>query len=251
MAIIISAFPGKGKSFITKNESSLKVIDSDSSKFHWIWKDGEKTDEENPNFISDYINHIKSAASSGEYDAIFVSSHEDIRNALDKEKIDYFLLYGSHSDKDDYIQLYKDRGNSEKFIDNISSNYDKYVESMDKETFPTKIKMHANEFITVDLIKYMKEYDKNKYENINYALKDINNPNINWAMVSQNTKSFTLDQLKRVSNKIDWDLVSMYSKLPKEAYDRYPVNVDYLLKYRKRYLTNADQKKLKASKKYK
>ena len=248
--IVVSAFPGKGKSYMTKS-SVLNITDSDSSKFSWIYKNGIKTDERNPNFIPDYIDHIKSCIKSGEYDVIFVSSHEDVRRALAAAKIPYFLIYGYQSDKEDYLELYRERGNTEKFIENISSNYKKYVESMDKETFPIKIKLHAREFIDEDLVLYMLGYDQHSAENISLAGINKDNPSLNWTMISQNAKSLNIQQLQKFYNKLDWDLVSMYVKIPSEAYSRFPINKEYVLKYRKRYLSAADRKKLEATKKYK
>ena len=55
----------------------LQFADSDSSVFSWIEVNGKK--ERNPDFLSDYIEHIKSLI--GKVDYIFVSSHGDVRDA--------------------------------------------------------------------------------------------------------------------------------------------------------------------------
>lgn len=60
---VICGFPGVGKSYVTKNNTSdWKITDSDSSKFSWIVDPvtGEKT--RNPNFIKDYMSHTSGVA---------------------------------------------------------------------------------------------------------------------------------------------------------------------------------------------
>ena len=66
-AIIISAYPACGKttyfnkhSKYAKGKGTRKILDSDSSKFSWVYdEDGNKTDERDPNFPNNYIEHIK------------------------------------------------------------------------------------------------------------------------------------------------------------------------------------------------
>jgi hypothetical protein len=77
---IISAFPGVGKSVYHSKYPDI-TLDSDSSNFSWIKDDnGNNTEERNPDFPKNYIEHIKS--NIGKYKYIFVSSHKEVRNAL-------------------------------------------------------------------------------------------------------------------------------------------------------------------------
>ena len=55
--MIISAFPGVGKTYLY-NEYPKLISDSDSSKFSWL-EDGNR----NPNFVKDYVDHIEKEAS--------------------------------------------------------------------------------------------------------------------------------------------------------------------------------------------
>ena len=114
--MVIAAFPGTGKSYCVKNEAEKfdGVLDSDSSNFSWK-KDanGNNTTERNPDFPNNYIEHIKE--NIGKVDVIFVSSHKEVREALEKENIKYTLVYPNVFQKEDYIKRYKNRGNSESF----------------------------------------------------------------------------------------------------------------------------------------
>lgn len=64
--LVISAFPGCGKSHFFRENKDKEVLDSDSSKF-------DKT-----HFPQNYIEHIKS--NLGKVDIIMVSSHKEVRD---------------------------------------------------------------------------------------------------------------------------------------------------------------------------
>lgn len=99
--IIISAFPACGKSYMYNNYNGkpYSMLDSDSSKFSWIYENGIKTDKRNPNFIADYMNHIKE--NIGKVDVIFVSSHAGVRKALRENNLKYIMVYPSLDMKDE------------------------------------------------------------------------------------------------------------------------------------------------------
>lgn len=125
---IISGFPGIGKTSVFKNGfRNLSVLDSDSSKFSWIYHD-DGTKERNANFIDDYLTHIKS--NIGKVDIIFVSSHEPVRDALTKENLKWIAVYPSKKRKEEFINLYKERGNSEDFIALVSKNWETWIDDL-------------------------------------------------------------------------------------------------------------------------
>lgn len=88
---IYSVFPACGKTWLYEHQEDygLKIMDSDSSNFNWIRVDGRK--ERNPEFPENYIAHIKE--NIGKCDCIFVSSHASVREALDREGIDFTVVY--------------------------------------------------------------------------------------------------------------------------------------------------------------
>ena len=159
--IVIAAFPGTGKSFCTKNESDKfnGVLDSDSSNYSWL-KDsqGNNTTERNPDFPKNYIEHIKE--NLGKVEVIFVSSHKEVREALEREGIEYILVYPNVFQKDDYIKRYKNRGNSESFIRKVEANWDEWINDCRNEEYPTRIELpyfsvkYLNKEV-IELIKIM------------------------------------------------------------------------------------------------
>lgn len=136
---VIAGFPGVGKSVLTKNSHSI-VLDSDSSNFSWIEK-GVR----NPDFPNNYIRHIKE--NIGKADYILVSSHDNVREALEQNKINYTLVYPDAILKEEYIQRYKERGNEDGFINFISNNWEDFIKNIEEEIFPTLVKLSSRQFL--------------------------------------------------------------------------------------------------------
>lgn len=164
-AKIISAFPACGKSTYYREWSQYsrenvwrrnrngdqvytdsnpnipcgeKILDSDSSFFSWLYdENGNKTNERNPEFPQNYINHIK--AHMDEEDIIFVSSHKVVRDALKEEGIPYYLVYPRKDMKEEWMWRFKKRGNDENFIKFQDEHWNEFIEDMENETYPTKI----------------------------------------------------------------------------------------------------------------
>lgn len=179
-AKVISAFPASGKSTYYRewscysndnvwyggtrhNSNELcgdKILDSDSSQFSWIKdENGNNTDVRNPDFPSNYIQHIKDHLETE--DVIFVSSHDNVRKALEENNIDYYLVYPDKSLLDEWVYRMKNRGNNEKFINFITSNWDKFIDDIESETFPTKVKLEDGvntDAITVTVMNSIMDY---------------------------------------------------------------------------------------------
>jgi adenylate kinase family enzyme len=122
---IISAFPGTGKTTFCKNikdflSGDYTVTDSDSSKFSWIEDENGKKFR-NPEFPKNYIEHIKDCI--GKYDFILVSSHKEVRDALVKNCLFFYLVYPEVDSKEEYIKRYKDRGNAEELVNRLDENW--------------------------------------------------------------------------------------------------------------------------------
>lgn len=120
---IYSVFPACGKTWLYEHQKDygLKILDSDSSYFAWIWEcpendergmyspNARKTEKRNPSFSQNYIDHIKCKIESGKYDYIFVSSHASVREALDKEGIEFTIVYPEYSCKNEWVGRCFDR----------------------------------------------------------------------------------------------------------------------------------------------
>lgn len=129
--LVISAFPCIGKSFYTENQKNFEIVlDSDSSKFSWISLQREQqgyvysAKKRNPDFPQNYINYIKNQI--GKVDIIFVSSHSEVREALQKNNIAYYLVYPVYNMRNDFVGRSICRGNTLDFALNIKNNWDEW-----------------------------------------------------------------------------------------------------------------------------
>lgn len=163
-AIIISAFPACGKSYVTKNHNydPFRLSDSDSSKFSWIYdENGNKTSTRNPNFITDYLNHIKQE--SRYRDFVFVSTHKDVRNALINECIPFILVYPVISMKEEMLKRMKDRGSDEEFIKFQDEHFESFVDEIEEDIFPRLDNIlvalyqidQEHQYIDIEMLEYL------------------------------------------------------------------------------------------------
>lgn len=123
---VISALPACGKTHFFENNKKYSCLDSDSSKFSWILdENGVSTGKRNPDFPNNYIQHIKE--NIGKVDFIFVSSHDDVRRALEDNLITYILVIPEPSLKAEWIGRCWLRGSDENFLRLIDSQWDNWV----------------------------------------------------------------------------------------------------------------------------
>lgn len=155
-AILISAFPGMGKTYAFKSLSGkIKVLDSDSSHF-------DKND-----FPKNYIQHIKEEIPNN--DIIFISSHKEVRNALEMEGIDFDLFYPSKDRRNEFLENYVGRHSSRDFIMKIDNNWDNWIDEIETES-NKRCHLHClskkGEFIgnNAMIITYVNQLTKNENE---------------------------------------------------------------------------------------
>lgn len=144
MSIIISAFPGIGKSKLY-SENKVNYSDSDSSKFS------------KKNFPANYIKHIKRIMKKKEL--VFVSSHICVRETLVKEKIPFIYVIPSLDRKEEFLNNYKERGNTQAFIDNVDINWERWLQiSVLNNEYPVYV--CTSGYLKDNLKKIIKEYNK-------------------------------------------------------------------------------------------
>ena len=151
--IIISAFPGSGKTTFTKKFKG-RVLDLESSDFKW--KGDTDVDKVlNQDFPRNYIDTIIDAVKSEKYGAIIVSNEflnfeeskelsDMVENIIaiyplnDKETGDSRDEYYNDEIKNEFLNRYKTMGKPDSFIKFISDNWDKLISDMENSTIPTK-----------------------------------------------------------------------------------------------------------------
>lgn len=132
--IIISASPGCGKSYCTKNyQDKFYILDLDSAKYRYIKdKDGNRTDERNPDFPMNNIKSIKE--NIGNADVIFVSNITTVRKALKDNNLKVIMVYPDKALKEEFMRRYKERGNDENFIRFLSDNWERFIDEIEEDS---------------------------------------------------------------------------------------------------------------------
>ena len=159
---IYSVFPACGKTYLYEHQEDydLKILDSDSSQFSWVLTNIDENGDvfrgfrrvRNPDFPANYIKHIKE--NMGKYDYIFVSSHASVREALDREGIDFTIVYPEHSCKAEWVGrcfIRDKRGESGCGADVMYDNFDNWI----MECFETGIN---HKEIVLSPTTYLSEY---------------------------------------------------------------------------------------------
>jgi hypothetical protein len=132
--LVLSAFPGCGKSYLYNNVKDLQILDSDSSGF------------DKSHFPENYIKHIRQ--NIGKVDIILVSSHKEVRDALFQNDISFILVYPEIGSKSEYIQRYLDRKSPEKFIQLLDTNWNDWIRGMDQQPGCRRIILKPGKFLS-------------------------------------------------------------------------------------------------------
>lgn len=127
--IIIAGFSGIGKTTLSKKYKN--VIDLDASEYVYDETDILDIDierrkgeyrKQNPNWPNNYIDTIKKVLDK--YDIILVWDREDIIDEYIKNEFNFIVCYPSKNDLDNYVKRYKNRGNTDKYIEMKLKQYD-------------------------------------------------------------------------------------------------------------------------------
>ena len=138
MAIVLSVFPATGKTYAVEHGvGNYRIIDSDSSKFSWVERvdvNGNTIKVRNPDFPDNYVDHIRENLKRNDLDFIFVSSHTEVRAAMDTAGIPYQIVYPQVDCLAEWIGRMYLRGNDDKFIRFIVANWYPFMAEISPET---------------------------------------------------------------------------------------------------------------------
>jgi len=159
-SLILSGFAGIGKT--TLQQKYPNIIDLESSDFKWIYSDQslEETDKEkrkgttqrtqNPLWPLNYVKAIVEASIT--HDIVLISQDLDMRNCLKENGIEYSVCFPTKDCKEEFIQRYRNRGNNEAFISLVNSNFETWIDALDKEQ--NKILIQKGEYLEDTLLRY-------------------------------------------------------------------------------------------------
>lgn len=255
MGIIISAFPGMGKVYARINSNKYNIIDINVKDFKYkIVKEKEKVGKnfvthtkiiEDKEFPKNYIEAVKKAAESDEIDFAYVSSNSEMRELFAKEKINYILVTPKRQIKKLMLTQYKSRGNSDKFINGMDVNWNKYMNSIMNETFPYQIKFDIDdecneEFLDCIKAKYESMIEKTQQEASRSNMdQNMTRMTVFWPNLCRTKKNWNARDIRLYQNFIDWDTLCKFNVLPDEiikdpTFRKY-INFDFLKDNIKKY----------------
>lgn len=130
---VLAGFPGVGKSTLFRDNPDA-YADSDSSTF------------DKAGFPANYITHIQNLLDNSDK-TIFVSTHEDVRAALDAAGIPFVLVYPDAALKPNFMERYAGRGSPEPFVNLMDARFNMFVKQCDEFESPncTKFKLTDGE----------------------------------------------------------------------------------------------------------
>lgn len=162
MQLVLSVFPGGGKSTICKEADKLGLYHIDVKKGGEV---GEQAPEGSvPLFDSDsslfpkeefpgnYIAHIKTILDTYPNVVVMVSSHDNVRAALAEAGIPFTLVYPARELKGEYMDRYEGRGSPEKFIEFMGENWNNFIDSAESDPNQTHIVLGEGKFL-LDAVK--------------------------------------------------------------------------------------------------
>ncbi len=139
--MIVSGFPGVGKTYCWRWEHPTAVVDSDSSKFSWLSK-GVR----DPDFPQNYIKHIKKLVFTA--DLIFVSSHKVVRDALVDNGLWFTLVFPEADLKDEYLRRFRGRGSPDSFVNMLDSKWNDFMADLAGQKGCEIIRLKSGEFLS-------------------------------------------------------------------------------------------------------
>lgn len=119
-AILVSAFPGLGKTYLYQQyKDKLKILDLNTGRF------------EGDDFPGNYIAEVEKRLN--DYDLILLSSDRNVRYALNDAGLDFDLFYPSKNRKNELVEIYVTNRKSRDFIMNLDHNFYNLIDEIEDE----------------------------------------------------------------------------------------------------------------------
>lgn len=119
-AVLISAFPGLGKTYLYQQyRDRLKILDLNTGRF------------EGDDFPGNYIAEVEKRLN--DYDLILLSSDRNVRYALNDAGLDFDLFYPSKERKNELVEIYVTNRKSRDFIMNLDHNFYNLIDEIEDE----------------------------------------------------------------------------------------------------------------------
>lgn len=141
-ALVISGFPGVGKTTLERYE---RIVDLESSGFHWSWVPGNPFGEEqpappevrlNPAWPKNYIDKIDKLSKEDYQKIILVSTHPEVLAGLEERRIPHLIVLPTKDLKNEYMIRYLRRGSDWAFLKTMYVRFDEFIDKLEKNHAP-------------------------------------------------------------------------------------------------------------------
>ena len=156
---IILCGPATGKTFLANHDNRFVDIDGMRAKYKYnienlSYEEFEKGKSNrgivvNNDSMNYSIKLLKNTINSGK--VALISYHKELLEYIINNKIDYCLVYADISLRKEYIKRMKNRGNNEKFIDDMTNenSWKKFYKANENDTKPKyKVKLKKGQYIS-------------------------------------------------------------------------------------------------------
>lgn len=153
--MIYSTFAGTGKTYASTHFDG--VIDLESSQYQWLNASTKSVEArkgqylaKNPDWPQNYIQAIKKHDAMPDVKAVLISAQPEILELLAKAEIHFITVTPNADEKATYVERYRQRGNSDKFVTSMSNHFTKFIRDMDNNPHAdAHIKLHHGAYISV------------------------------------------------------------------------------------------------------
>ena len=149
MGIFVFAFTATGKSTVARKYGN--VIDMESTQYKYT--DNNAEDESlkstarniNKEWPDNYFKALEKV--KDKYDYILIAD-EICNNFLIDKKYNYWYVYQKKELKQEYLDIFKKRGNNEEFIYWYSKLWDEWIDKCKKDKYASKkVELNSNEYL--------------------------------------------------------------------------------------------------------
>ena len=158
MGIIVSAFTGTGKTFLSRQYPD-KVLDLECMPYKYAVEPGtvfSETDKATLWDIADdwpdnYFQRIKEVSNG--FEIILIPPDTSILELLRCDGIPYVLVYPKRQCKDEYKRRFISRGNQEKFIYVFVDGWDRFMDAYEIMFCAERLVLDCGEYLTYDMLE--------------------------------------------------------------------------------------------------
>jgi hypothetical protein len=142
---VIAGFPGIGKSHWFDGLHLSPAVELDGSNYKY--QDGD-TSRIDPKWPQNYIEKITGHLDRNLSGTILISSYPEVIRALINRGTPVTIVYPGPGQKEDYLERYRKRGNTEEFQAVMKANFDLFISTLSTFTECRQIVLLPGEYLS-------------------------------------------------------------------------------------------------------